>query len=51
MADRVEVGNIPPADLIYMAMETDIPQTPGPKQESMYDRQLDMTSPGREKVL
>lgn len=51
MAERVEIGNIPPADLLYMAMEIEIPQSPGPKQESMYDRQLEITAPGREKVL
>ena len=51
MAQRVEIGNMPPASLMRMAMQTNIPQSQGQKQQSMYEKSLDMTCPGREKVM
>lgn len=51
MAQRVEIGNMPPESLVRMAMENKVPQSPAQKQQSFYERQLEMTCPGRIPVL
>jgi len=51
MAQRVEIGNMPPANLIRMAMENKAPQSPAQKQQSFYEKTLEMTCPGRQVIL
>jgi hypothetical protein len=51
MAQRVEIGNRAPADIMRMGIQINLPMPPSNNNGGMYEKTLEMTCPGRQKVM